>query len=210
MGLAAIASFMLASTGQPAVVRPVIPVAPPPAPQSLPRGPQPVTNPGSWVQMFDYPAAALREEKQGVTRFRVEVDASGLITDCVITESSGSPLLDQTTCDKLRVRARFQPALDVKGKPTVGSYANAVRWVIPKQEPRAGPVAMDSELSINFAADGTPFDCKVIKPSSVPPFDKVGPVTCPAPKIIPYKDAAGNAVSRRVIISNRIEVLPVD
>jgi protein TonB len=29
-------------------------------------------------------------------------------------------------------RARFNPALDEDGKPTTGSYSNAIRWVIPR------------------------------------------------------------------------------
>jgi protein TonB len=46
--------------------------------------------------------------------------------------SSGSPDLDQATCDNVRRRARFAPATDGEGNPTTGSYTNSIRWVIPK------------------------------------------------------------------------------
>ena len=74
----------------------------------------------------------LREEREGVTGFRVTVGPDGKVADCSVTSSSGSPDLDQATCDNVRRRARFQPATDGEGNPTSGSYSNRIRWVIPK------------------------------------------------------------------------------
>jgi len=54
------------------------------------------------------------------------------VADCQVTRSSGSPDLDQATCDNIRRRARFNPATDGDGNPTTGSYASTMRWVIPK------------------------------------------------------------------------------
>jgi len=115
----------------PAPVLVVAPPAPPP-PRFSPKGAAPKGNPGNWATANDYPSRALREEREGVTGFRVTVGPDGRVTDCQITSSSGSPDLDQTACDKIRQRARFTPATDGEGNPTSGSYSNRVRWVIPK------------------------------------------------------------------------------
>lgn len=117
----------------PIVLAPPAPVAPPPPPP--PTGPkkaaQPRGNPGTWATTNDYPSRALREEREGTTGFRVTVGVDGKVTDCQITSSSGHSDLDQAACDNIRRRARFNPAVE-NGHPVVGSYANRVRWVIPK------------------------------------------------------------------------------
>ena len=107
------------------------PPAPPP-PRFQPKGAAPKGNPGNWATSNDYPSRALREEREGTTGFRVTVGTDGKVTDCSVTRSSGSPDLDQATCDNIRRRARFNPAMDGEGNPTTGSYASTIRWVIPK------------------------------------------------------------------------------
>jgi len=126
-----IESVQVAPPPPPAPVLVVAPPAPPP-PRFTPKGAAPKGNPGNWATANDYPSRALREEREGVTGFRVTVGPDGRVTDCQITSSSGSPDLDQTACDKIRQRARFTPATDGEGNPTSGSYSNRVRWVIPK------------------------------------------------------------------------------
>jgi len=115
----------------PAPVLVVAPPAPPP-PRFTPKGAIPKGNPGNWATANDYPSRALREEREGTTGFRVTVGPDGRVTDCQVTSSSGSPDLDSTACDKIRQRARFNPATDGEGQPTTGTYSNRVRWVIPK------------------------------------------------------------------------------
>ncbi len=107
--------------------------APPPPPRFTPKQPQPKGSPANWATSNDYPSRALREEREGVTGFRVNVGTDGKVIDCQVTSSSGSPDLDQATCDNVRRRARFQPATDGDGNPTTGSYANRIRWIIPKE-----------------------------------------------------------------------------
>jgi periplasmic protein TonB len=113
------------------IVPPSAPPAPPP-PRVQPKGAQPRGNPGSWATANDYPARALREEKEGVTRFRLSINAEGRVTNCEITGSSGTPELDDAACRALTRRGRFTPATDGEGDPTTGTYSNAVRWEIPK------------------------------------------------------------------------------
>jgi len=116
----------------PVIVVPAPPAAPPP-PRFTPKQPQPKGSPANWATSNDYPSRALREEREGVTGFRVNVGLDGKVIDCQVTSSSGSPDLDQATCDNVRRRARFQAATDGEGKPTTGSYANRIRWIIPKE-----------------------------------------------------------------------------
>ena len=74
---------------------PSAPVAPPP-PRIQPKGPSPKGNPGNWANSNDYPSRALREEQEGVTRFRVSVGPDGRVASCDVTGSSGSSELTQT------------------------------------------------------------------------------------------------------------------
>lgn len=115
----------------PVYIAPAAP-PPPPPPRFTPKQPQPKGAPGNWATSNDYPSRALREEREGVTGFRVSVGTDGKVSDCQVTSSSGSPDLDQATCENVRRRARFQPATDGEGNPSTGSYSNRIRWVIPK------------------------------------------------------------------------------
>lgn len=109
------------------------PPPPPPAPRFQPKAAAPKGQPGNWATSNDYPSRALREEREGSTGFRVTVGTDGKVADCSVTRSSGSPDLDQATCDNIRRRARFTPATDGEGNPTTGSYSSTIRWVIPKE-----------------------------------------------------------------------------
>ncbi|RKF20545.1 energy transducer TonB [Altericroceibacterium spongiae] len=104
---------------------------PPPPPRFDPKPAEPRNNPGTWATPNDYPSRALREEREGVTRFRVTVGTNGRVENCTIIGSSGHPDLDEATCKNVTRRARFRPAKDGNGNETTGSYTSAVRWVIP-------------------------------------------------------------------------------
>src|SRR3546814_1918850 len=81
-------------------------------------------NPGRWATNDDYPARAMREEREGTTGFRVTYNAEGRVTSCDVTSSSGHADLDAETCKLITRRGRFNPAKDRAGKPTGGSYSN--------------------------------------------------------------------------------------
>jgi protein TonB len=105
---------------------------PPPAAKQAAKGVSPRGNPGSWATTEDYPSRALREEKQGTTGFRLEVGADGRVTSCTVTQSSGSPELDDATCKLVSRRARFSPAEDDQGNKIPSTYANRIQWRIPQ------------------------------------------------------------------------------
>ncbi|MGB7409086.1 MAG: energy transducer TonB [Pontixanthobacter sp.] len=105
---------------------------PEPEPRFTPKDPAPRGNPGSWASARDYPSRALREEREGVTRFRVNVGTNGRVTNCTVTGSSGHSDLDQETCKLVTRRARFNPATNGQGNEVAGTWSNAVRWQIPE------------------------------------------------------------------------------
>ena len=112
---------------------PVARVEPAPAPK--PRKVEPArarANLASYVSDEDYPNAAVRNEEQGTTRFRLGVGPDGRVSECTVTASSGSTALDGATCRLMKQRARFTPARDSDGRATTDTVASAIRWVLPE------------------------------------------------------------------------------
>ena len=101
-------------------------------PSDEPRGALPLGMPSNWATDTDYPTSAMREGRSDVTSFKLHISASGTITDCKVTRTSGSPDLDEATCNIMRRRARFKPAFGKDGKPVDGEFSNSMRWQIPK------------------------------------------------------------------------------
>lgn len=79
----------------------------------------------------DYPDAAIRSGEQGTSGIRFLVKEDGSLNDCHVIESSGSALLDQTSCRLIMARAKFQPAADRDGKPVTSFSFTRIRWVLP-------------------------------------------------------------------------------
>lgn len=131
VGLVPIEIVPVAPSGLPSGLPTGSEVTPRPQPSFITRSASPKSAPGSWVSDRDYPTAAIREEREGTTRFRLAIGIDGKVTGCEITTSSGSPDLDAATCAKVTARARFIPALGSDGMPMSGSYSSAVRWVLP-------------------------------------------------------------------------------
>ncbi len=65
--------------------------------------------------------------------YRVETD--GRVTSCQVTSSSGSRLLDQTTCRLIERRFRFRPALDRLGRPFWSRIEETHEWESEFSEP---------------------------------------------------------------------------
>jgi TonB family protein len=80
----------------------------------------------------DYPLEALAQRQQGTALTDLSVGTNGRVSDCTITVSSNSPVLDKATCNLLTVTARFEPARDGNGKTTVSHVPGEVTWVIPE------------------------------------------------------------------------------
>ena len=106
------------------------PVPPPPRPVEPRRA---RANLGGYFSTDDYPAAAIRAEAEGTTRFTLAIGANGRVTDCTVTGSSGNSALDNTTCRILRSRARYTPARDSSGNPISGQDRGSVTWRLPAE-----------------------------------------------------------------------------
>jgi len=91
---------------------------------------RPLGNQGDWITHADYPPQAEREGLAGATRVRLDVDGQGVPTRCTIKSTSGSELLDTTTCAKMMERARFRPAVDSAGLAVPAVFETTVRWSV--------------------------------------------------------------------------------
>jgi periplasmic protein TonB len=179
---------------------------------------KPIGNPGEWVTTNDYPAQALREERQGTVAFTLQIDARGAVTNCTVTESSGTPALDEETCRLITLRAKFQPAKNKQGRAITGKFSNRVRWQIPtKIAARAtypAPVNVTSTSSFTINADGTVSDCKM----AIDNLSK-GNETIKTPRSLcdlgavfePYKNSAGEYVPVNVVQTyvTKVTELPI-
>jgi len=84
-----------------------------------------------WVTQDDYPVEALQKGESGLVAFETQVDPAGKPTGCRTIASSGSAILDATTCRLVMERGSFRPATDAKGLPVAGKWQMRVRWNPP-------------------------------------------------------------------------------
>jgi len=108
----------------------------------LPRA-TPVGNPGAWIPPDGYPPAAKASAEEGRVAFTLAVDETGRVTDCKVTTSSESPLLDETTCNFMMANGRFTPPRDKKNKPVASQWSSSVRWKLEAPAPAATPTSID-------------------------------------------------------------------
>lgn len=118
----------------PPVPRPSGPVVeiPSPAATFTPVGAKPRNDPGAWLSDRDYRSSWARRELTGVATFRLDIAASGKVTGCRITGSTGHSQLDEATCRLVQQRAKFQPARGSNGEPVSGHYTGSVLWQLPE------------------------------------------------------------------------------
>jgi protein TonB len=106
-----------------------------PGPDALIRGGAHVTpagDPARWITDADYPALAKAARQSGTVTFVLAVDADGTVSDCTVTQSSGSKLLDSTTCALMTRRARFVAARDSDNEPVGARWASRISWALPE------------------------------------------------------------------------------
>jgi protein TonB len=114
----------------PAPVIPIARPAPPPAPPPAPSKARGVSPDGlaRWSARIqeNYPPRAVRDEIEGRVGVRVTVGPNGRVSECSVTSSSGSSILDDAACSGMRSYARFNPAWDAAGNPISGSYTTTI------------------------------------------------------------------------------------
>ncbi len=96
---------------------------------------RPVGRYSDWFGPDDYPASAVREEKEGAVRVALLVGADGSVEACEILARSGIGSLDRGTCRAAVRHGRFIPARDAKGRAIPSRIElPRVRWVLPSDE----------------------------------------------------------------------------
>lgn len=79
----------------------------------------------------DYPEDAMAAGQSGTSQFLLMIGRDGSVMDCVVTLSSGVASLDVMGCQVIRERAKFKPAMDADGKPTLDTYITPpIRWAL--------------------------------------------------------------------------------
>jgi TonB family protein len=99
------------------------PQDPPPAERARARA-----NLATYLSSGDYPIQAMRLNQQGTVGFDLDVSPEGRVTHCHVISSSGSELLDLTTCQIMLLRARFEPARDDAGNPVPDRTSARITW----------------------------------------------------------------------------------
>lgn len=82
------------------------------------------------IRDSDYPRAAGEEGLGGTVGVRFVVQPDGRVSRCDVTRSSGSPVLDDTTCRLIVQRFRYDPSLDPEGRPVPATIVQNHTWVI--------------------------------------------------------------------------------
>jgi len=105
------------------------PAGPPQKGPSKARGVQPKGQ-KQWAARIqeNYPRRAQQEEIEGTVGVRVTVTPDGRATNCQVTASSGSSILDNAACTDLQRYGRFEPALDDDGNPISASWPTRITY----------------------------------------------------------------------------------
>lgn len=93
----------------------------------------------SMISEDDYPAEALRKHEEGTVGVRLDIDASGRVFACTVTQSAGSASLDAATCALLTRRSRFKPATDSAGRAIADVFTTRITWKI-SEATKPGPI----------------------------------------------------------------------
>lgn len=82
----------------------------------------------------DYPRDASRAKAGGEVEVRFTIEASGRVSGCRVTRSSGDASLDQPTCALIEKRFRFKPATNTAGEAIASQYGWRQRWWIERRQ----------------------------------------------------------------------------
>ncbi len=80
------------------------------------------------LQFTDLPRDLRDRGTGGSVIVRYDVDATGRVSDCAVTASSGSSELDELTCALIQRRFRFEPSRNAAGEPIAATIEERHRW----------------------------------------------------------------------------------
>jgi len=130
--LAAAQGVAISNSPAPETVMVPGPAAPPGPPPAI--APHVVRNPQErrpLLTLFspdDYPMSAQGSGVRGVIAVTLGISPDGRVASCTIRRSSRLAVLDVSTCNILRRRARYTPAMDSNGNPVAGTIRAEVDW----------------------------------------------------------------------------------
>lgn len=101
--------------------------------------PVPRSSPASWINPNAYPHSAATKGLTGKVDFALQIDARGMPVACVVTGTSGSPVLDKATCDSIVQKARFNPLPAGVMQLALRTYRSSVRWTTLRLADMPGP-----------------------------------------------------------------------
>ena len=81
----------------------------------------------------DYPDDLGESGVQGTVGVKYLVWTDGRVAQCEVTRSSGSRVLDDTTCRLIRQRFRFSPSRDDRGRPVPSWIVENHSWEIERE-----------------------------------------------------------------------------
>ncbi|WP_447930562.1 energy transducer TonB [Sphingopyxis fribergensis] len=81
----------------------------------------------------DYPREASRAKAGGEVEVRFTIEASGRVSGCRVTRSSGDASLDRTTCELIEERFRFKPAANAAGEAVASQYGWRQSWWLERR-----------------------------------------------------------------------------
>jgi periplasmic protein TonB len=84
------------------------------------------------LKFSDLPPALRDSGIGGTVAVRYAVNVDGRVSDCAITASSGSAILDQLTCQLIQQRFRFDPSRDDQGRPVRSMIEESHQWEIER------------------------------------------------------------------------------
>ncbi|MGE4431761.1 MAG: TonB family protein [Sphingobium sp.] len=162
----------------------------------------------------DYPSSELNRGISGAIDFTLAINASGVVTDCTVTRSSGSLVLDTTACAILKSKGEFKPARDGNGKKVAGYYSSRFLWKIPTDNVLSLPEkATQWIMEVDVSDKGVVERCVLhVSDSTItPPPTARSPCTAypVGSKVRPMGDKNGKTVRFRVRVTHRTEVEPL-
>ena len=89
---------------------------------------------GGRIRDSDYPLEAGVQGVSGTVGVRFVVAVDGRVPRCQVTRSSGSELLDATTCRLIMQRYRYKPAHDARGEPFESVLVQNETWIIHEEQ----------------------------------------------------------------------------
>ncbi|HEX9931843.1 MAG TPA: energy transducer TonB, partial [Allosphingosinicella sp.] len=87
----------------------------------------------------DYPPGLGEAGIYGRVHIRYVVETDGSVSNCTITRSSGSDMLDRTTCDLIEQRFRYDPARDRYGRPIRSNLIESYEWLVEDEPEEREP-----------------------------------------------------------------------